>query len=144
MYKNASDKEIISWLERCKSFDYNHYTEYCSELSHRMKTYGDDFISLYGTDAEYKFALSLGDHCALFLCTLIKYLSHKQGVDFDSFEVSKHFPSALDFALFASGTAEMCDELEDIGLARDDLNVAIQEFLDVGLVVSDETLYGSV
>lgn len=144
VYKNATDAELLGCVEKSLAFDYGDYQEYQSELSHRMKTYGADFVTLYSSDEEYAFALSLGEHCALYLHTLIKYLCTKHGVGFETLPISKYHPKPMEFLLLLKGTASEYEVLKDLECVREDLSMAIQEFLNVGLIVLYETLYGAV
>ena len=144
MYKSASDKEILEWLDKSRAFEYNGFTEYQSELSHRLKTYGAEFVSIYGTAKEYEFALSLGSHCALYLHTLIKYLADKLGVDFGTLEISSFEPVKMEFLLLADGTVLEYDVVGDIDIVKEDIEDSLDEFLSVGLSVSSDDIYGAV
>jgi len=144
MYKNISDSELLSCVEKSLAFEYGDYQEYQSELSHRLKTYGDDFVKLYGSDDAYSFAMSLGEHCALYLHTLIKYLCQKSGVVFEELPISKYSPSEMSFLLITEGMSIVYESSEDLQFVRDSIGCALDEFLSVGLVALDETIYGAV
>lgn len=144
MYKNISDSELLSCVKKSLAFEYGDYQEYQSELSHRLKTYGEDFIRLYSSDDAYAFAMSLGEHCALYLHTLIKYLCIKSGVVFEELPISKYSPSEMPFLLLPKGTSVEYEILREIEYVRADLSSAIPEFLGVGLVVLNETVYGAI
>lgn len=144
MYKNISDSELLSCVEKSLAFEYGDYQEYQSELSHRLKTYGEDFVKLYCSDDAYSFAMSLGEHCALYLHTLIKYLCKKYGVVFEELPISKYYPSEMPFLLLPKGMSVEYEVLREIEYVRADLFSAIAEFMEVGLVVLNETVYGAI